>query len=133
MNVSIHVKRSSSSSSSDDSMDSTLLARVNLLTDGLHVQVCKQRSHPSRSRKHALMPSLNIVPGCMILVLDTNVILSSLSAVPFIIDSLRWTIVVPVPCHNGTLHPPPLAVYALAQATSMTLRISLLEHNPLLK
>ena len=32
-----------------------------------------------------------------------------------------------------SLHPPPLAVYALAQATSMTLRISLLEHNPLLK
>ena len=32
-----------------------------------------------------------------------------------------------------SLPPPPLAVYALAQATSMTLRISLLEHNPLLK
>ena len=51
------------------------------------------------------MPSLNIVPGYTILVLDTNVILSSLSAVASIMESLRWTIVIPVPCHNGTGRP----------------------------
>jgi protein SMG6 len=43
------------------------------------------------------MPSLNIVPGYTILVLDTNIILSSLSAVASIIESLRWTVVIPVP------------------------------------
>jgi hypothetical protein len=64
----------------------------------LHVQVSKQRSHPSRSR----MPSLNIVPGCTILVLDTNVVLSFLSVVALIIESLRWTVIILVPCHNGT-------------------------------
>ncbi|OJA21630.1 hypothetical protein AZE42_09745 [Rhizopogon vesiculosus] len=61
------------------------------------VQIPKQRSRPVRSRKNATMPSLNIVPGYTILVLDTNVILSSLSAVASIIESLRWTVVLPVP------------------------------------
>lgn len=59
--------------------------------------VPKQRSRPARSRKVALMPSLNIVAGYTILVLDTNIILSSLSAVASIIESLRWTVVLPVP------------------------------------
>jgi len=49
------------------------------------VQVSKQRLHSSHSRKHASMPSLNIVSGYTILVLDTNVIISSLS----VVDSLR--------------------------------------------
>jgi hypothetical protein len=57
----------------------------------------KQRSRPARSRKDASMPSLNIVAGYTILVLDTNIILSSLSAVASIIESLRWTVVLPVP------------------------------------
>lgn len=57
----------------------------------------KQRSRPARSRKVASMPSLNIVAGYTILVLDTNIILSSLSAVASIIESLRWTVVLPVP------------------------------------
>ncbi|KAG1891533.1 hypothetical protein F4604DRAFT_1706903 [Suillus subluteus] len=59
--------------------------------------VPKQRSRPARSRKVASMPSLNIVAGYTILVLDTNIILSSLSAVASIIESLRWTVVLPVP------------------------------------
>ncbi|KAG0705195.1 hypothetical protein DFH29DRAFT_908006, partial [Suillus ampliporus] len=57
----------------------------------------KQRSRPARSRKNASMPSLNIVAGYTILVLDTNIILSSLSAIASIIESLRWTVVLPVP------------------------------------
>ncbi|OAX36867.1 hypothetical protein K503DRAFT_801694 [Rhizopogon vinicolor AM-OR11-026] len=61
------------------------------------IQIAKQRSHPARSRKNATMPSLNIVPGYTILVLDTDVILSSLSAVASIIESLRWTVVLPLP------------------------------------
>lgn len=43
------------------------------------------------------MPALNIVAGYTILVLDTNIILSSLSAIASIIESLRWTVVLPVP------------------------------------
>ncbi|KAG1813564.1 uncharacterized protein BJ212DRAFT_1482468 [Suillus subaureus] len=57
----------------------------------------KQRSHPACSQKIVSMPSLDIVAGYTILVLDTNIILSSLSAVASIIESLRWTIVLPVP------------------------------------
>ncbi|KAG1756261.1 uncharacterized protein EDB91DRAFT_1091560 [Suillus paluster] len=57
----------------------------------------KQRSRPVRSWKNASMPSLNIVAGYTILVLDTNIILSSLSAIASIIESLRWTVVLPVP------------------------------------
>jgi len=37
------------------------------------------------SRKHGLMPSLNVVSGYRILVLDINVILSSLSIVAFLV------------------------------------------------
>ncbi|KAJ8584993.1 hypothetical protein M405DRAFT_825821, partial [Rhizopogon salebrosus TDB-379] len=33
---------------------------------------------------------------------------------------------------RSSLHPPPLAVYALAQAASMTLHILLLNRNPFL-
>jgi len=40
---------------------------------------------------------LNVVPGYSVLVLDTNILLSSLSVVASIIESLRWTVVIPVP------------------------------------
>jgi len=45
----------------------------------------------------AILLSSGHVPGYTILVLDTKVILSSLSAAASIIKSLRWTIVLPVP------------------------------------
>lgn len=97
----------SSEQSEDDENDSEevkdLKARRrylrSLLVSGQHApaQVPKQRSRPARSRKIVSMPSLNIVAGYTILVLDTNIILSSLSAVTSIIESLRWTVVLPVP------------------------------------
>jgi protein SMG6 len=37
------------------------------------------------------------VPGYSVLVLDTNILLSSLSMVTSLVDSLRWTVVVPLP------------------------------------
>lgn len=97
----------SSEQSEDDENDSEevkdLKARRrylrSLLVSGQRApaHVPKQRSRPARSRKIVSMPSLNIVAGYTILVLDTNIILSSLSAVASIIESLRWTVVLPVP------------------------------------
>jgi protein SMG6 len=37
------------------------------------------------------------VPGYTVLVLDTNILLSSLSMVTSLVESLRWTVVVPLP------------------------------------
>ncbi|KAF8448043.1 hypothetical protein L210DRAFT_3441767 [Boletus edulis BED1] len=50
-----------------------------------------------RQPRRSTAPTLNVVPGYSILVLDTNIILSSLSIVASIIESLRWTVVIPVP------------------------------------
>ena len=40
---------------------------------------------------------LQLVPGYTILVLDTNILLSSLPMVTSLVESLRWTVVVPLP------------------------------------
>lgn len=74
----------------------------NLLNAGQHSPSspsgCKQsRSAPRRPRQTPSLPTLNIVPGYTILVLDTNIILSSLSIIASIVESLRWTVVIPVP------------------------------------
>ncbi|TFK55267.1 hypothetical protein OE88DRAFT_1654050 [Heliocybe sulcata] len=42
-------------------------------------------------------PLLKIVPGYTVLVIDTNLLLSSLSVFQSMVESLRWTIVVPLP------------------------------------
>ncbi|RDB24144.1 hypothetical protein Hypma_008825 [Hypsizygus marmoreus] len=42
-------------------------------------------------------PSLNIVPGYSVLVVDTNILLSSLSMFASVVESLRWTVIVPLP------------------------------------
>lgn len=40
---------------------------------------------------------LQLVPGYTVLVLDTNILLSSLAMVASLVESLRWTVVVPLP------------------------------------
>lgn len=57
----------------------------------------KPRSTPRRPRKVQSAPRLTVVPGYTILVLDTNILLSSLSIIASIVESLRWTVVIPVP------------------------------------
>jgi hypothetical protein len=42
-------------------------------------------------------PPLSIIPGYTVLVVDTNILLSSLSLVSSLIESLRWTIIIPLP------------------------------------
>ncbi|KAF8425075.1 hypothetical protein L210DRAFT_3765362 [Boletus edulis BED1] len=55
----------------------------------------RPKGHPRRTTRST--PILNVVSGYSVLVLDTNIILSSLSIVALIIESLRWTVVIPVP------------------------------------
>lgn len=57
----------------------------------------KPRPTPRRPRKVQSAPRLTIVPGYTNLVLDTNILLSSLSVIASIVESLRWTVVIPVP------------------------------------
>ncbi|KAG6878101.1 hypothetical protein C0992_008589 [Termitomyces sp. T32_za158] len=42
-------------------------------------------------------PKLHIVPGYTVLVVDTNILLSSLPMFASVVESLRWTVVVPLP------------------------------------
>ena len=59
--------------------------------------------HPSclpHTRRRKLAPTrtpLSIVPGYTVLVVDTNILLSSLSMLASVIESLRWTVIIPVP------------------------------------
>ncbi|KAL4259410.1 PIN domain-containing protein [Pleurotus pulmonarius] len=53
---------------------------------------------PSKANKAADgRPPLSILPGYTILVVDTNILLSSLPLLTPIIESLRWTVVIPLP------------------------------------
>ncbi|KAG6379382.1 hypothetical protein JVT61DRAFT_11847 [Boletus reticuloceps] len=69
----------------------SLLASAQLLPPSSLIH--RSNRHPRRST----VPTLNVVPGYSILVLDTNIILSPLSIVASIVESLRWTVVIPVP------------------------------------
>ncbi|KAF8633707.1 hypothetical protein AX17_004365 [Amanita inopinata Kibby_2008] len=51
-----------------------------------------------RSTKKAISrPRLHIVPGYTVLVVDTNILLSSLAMFSSVVESLQWTIIVPLP------------------------------------
>jgi hypothetical protein len=52
---------------------------------------------PRASRNVAVPTQLQLVPGYTVLVLDTNILLSSLPMVASLVQSLRWTVVVPLP------------------------------------
>jgi len=58
-------------------------------------------SHRPRPRaphqQAAVRPPLPIVPGYTVLVVDTNILLSSLAMLASVIESFRWTVVVPLP------------------------------------
>ena len=49
------------------------------------------------ARNVAVPPQLQLVPGYTVLVLDTNILLSSLAMVTSLVESLRWTVVIPLP------------------------------------
>ena len=57
-----------------------------------------RRAHNTGRRKLPVTRApLPIVPGYTVLVVDTNILLSSLSMLAPVIESLRWTIIIPVP------------------------------------
>ncbi|KIK59672.1 hypothetical protein GYMLUDRAFT_651182 [Collybiopsis luxurians FD-317 M1] len=61
------------------------------------VPVSTSRRFPRSSREdppHTLLP---IMPGYTVLVIDTNILLSSLSMFASLVESNRWTIMVPLP------------------------------------
>jgi len=65
-----------------------------------HRSTASPKYSPRRptSRKPAKpRPTLRMVPGYTVLVIDTNILLSSLSMVASLVESLRWTIVIPLP------------------------------------
>ena len=72
-----------------------------------HLQALLESGHreaPSRqprsasSRKNGVArPSLRVVPGHTVLVVDTNILLSSLVEFSALVESKRWTVVVPLP------------------------------------
>jgi len=55
----------------------------------------RRRAPASRSTAYSRIP-LHVVAGYSVLVIDTNILLSSLSMFSTLIESLRWTIVVPL-------------------------------------
>ncbi|KIJ69496.1 hypothetical protein HYDPIDRAFT_79483 [Hydnomerulius pinastri MD-312] len=93
--------------SEDDEDDSEDIKALKARRRYLRSLVVSSQRSPSPLKSHsksrysrqpaASGPILNIVPGFTILVLDTNIILSSLSIIASIIESLRWTVVIPVP------------------------------------
>jgi protein SMG6 len=106
MDVDEDAESVSEESEDEDENDSPevkeLKARRRYLKSLLHS--AKRQPSPQRLRRpraarsaDASRPALRIVPGYTVLVIDTNILLSSLSMVASLIESLRWTIVVPLP------------------------------------
>ncbi|KAF9050675.1 hypothetical protein BDZ89DRAFT_1057118 [Hymenopellis radicata] len=55
-------------------------------------------SRARRARREVdTRPTLRIQPGYTVLVVDTNILLSSLSMFASVVESLRWTVLVPLP------------------------------------
>ena len=96
-----------SEGSEDDSEDDSeeirnLKARRRYLKSLL--QNSRRPSHPPRRPQNVPKKStpsadarLSIIPGYTILVVDTNILLASLSLLASLIESHRWTVVVPLP------------------------------------
>jgi protein SMG6 len=58
----------------------------------------EQTSHRhSRRKEGAPQQLLPIAPGYTVLVVDTNILLSSLSMFASLVESLRWTVLIPLP------------------------------------
>lgn len=64
--------------------------------DKLHTAPPPSRRTP-RAKRSTSKPTNVIVPGYTVLVIDTNILLSSLSMFTSLVESLRWTVIVPLP------------------------------------
>ncbi|KAJ7694140.1 hypothetical protein B0H17DRAFT_1057941 [Mycena rosella] len=68
-----------------------------LLSSEKRTPVSSPNGRPRPRSSHAARASLPIVPGYTILVIDTNILLSSLSLFASVVESLQWTVVIPLP------------------------------------
>ncbi|PCH38362.1 hypothetical protein WOLCODRAFT_115327 [Wolfiporia cocos MD-104 SS10] len=57
----------------------------------------RQPRGPSAYKQSRSRPALPIIPGYTIIVIDTNILLSSLSMFATLVESVQWTVVVPLP------------------------------------
>ena len=55
------------------------------------------QARPSGRKNGAARQTLKAVPGYTVLVVETNILLSSLSEFSSLVESGRWTVVVPLP------------------------------------
>ncbi|KAI0085483.1 hypothetical protein BDY19DRAFT_966394 [Irpex rosettiformis] len=93
------------SMSEDESEDTT--DEVRALKDRLKylqsMLTSSKRTVPDNKRLRALSARensarrLQLVPGYTVLVVDTNILLSSLSMIASLVESLEWTVVIPLP------------------------------------
>ena len=95
----IDEEEESISEGSEDEDDSEEIRNLNNL-----IQNSRRPSHPRRRLQNVPKKStasadshLSIIPVYTILVVDTNILLSSLSLLASLIESHQWTVVVPLP------------------------------------
>ncbi|KAG7092251.1 hypothetical protein E1B28_008616 [Marasmius oreades] len=93
-----------SSSDDDDELDTPEIRELKARRRHLQMLLRSSQMESSRSRvKRASRkegkshPVLPIQPGYTVLVVDTNILLSSLSTFVSLVESLRWTVLVPLP------------------------------------
>ncbi|KAL4251674.1 hypothetical protein ABKN59_003762 [Abortiporus biennis] len=96
----------SSEESEDDDEDSdqvkALKARrrylQSLVESSQRSPVPRRRPRGQTTKKSGSSRStLHVVPGYTILIVDTNILLSSLSIIASLVESLKWTIIIPLP------------------------------------
>jgi protein SMG6 len=68
-----------------------------LLQSAQRGEALDNHAPPPTLRKVSSRQPLRIIPGYTVLVVDTNILLSSLSVFASLVESHRWTIVVPLP------------------------------------
>lgn len=89
----------SDSSDGDTEEVKALKAKRRQLLQMLHASSGPVRSRPKRDRTAAAVRqarSLRLVPGFTVLVIDTNILLSSLSMFSSLVESMQWTVLVPL-------------------------------------
>jgi len=102
----------------------------NLLQSAKHENAAISSSPPhrcprARASKKAIdsrLP-LSIIPGYTVLVIDTNILLSSLSMISSLIENLLWTTIIPLPVImelDGCHQPPPPSLAAAAATVAGT-------------
>ncbi|KAJ7172704.1 hypothetical protein C8R46DRAFT_1086975 [Mycena filopes] len=68
-----------------------------LLSSEKRAAVSSSPSRPRPRSSHPARASLPIVPGYTVLVIDTNILLSSLPMFASVVESFQWTVVIPLP------------------------------------